>query len=143
MTANQNRGWNAYSSVISNQPGGKLVIESGLIEHLGGTDMAYAIDNLTNGKGSYAETIVNGGTIKSTYRAIRQFLNSVTGSNELYVYAGSKIEGTNKSIWSQNANNKANIGKLVVEEGAELKGDVMLSASNAPVDAPLGTIATP
>ena len=132
-SAKNNRGWNAYSSVLSNQRGTLTVNEGVVVEHLGGTDMAYGIDNLTNTGAQPAVTVVNGATVKSTYRAIRQFLNSVTGSNELYVYAGSKIEGTNKSIWSQNASNKANIGKLVVEEGAELKGDVMLSASNAPV----------
>ena len=132
-SAKQNRGWNAFSSVLSNQRGTLTVNEGVVVEHLGGTDMAYGIDNLTNTGAQPAVTVVNGATVKSTYRAIRQFLNSVTGSNELYVYEGSKIEGTNKSIWSQNANNKANIGKLVVEEGAELKGDVMLSASNAPV----------
>ena len=132
-SAKNNRGWNAFSSVLSNQRGTLTVNEGVVVEHLGGTDMAYGIDNLTNTGAQPAVTVVNGATVKSTYRAIRQFLNSVTGSNELYVYAGSKIEGTNKSIWSQNANTKANIGKLVVEEGAELKGDVMLSASNAPV----------
>ena len=56
LTATNNRGWNAYSSVISNTVGGKLIVENGTIEHLGGTDMAYGIDNLTNGKGTYAET---------------------------------------------------------------------------------------
>ena len=127
LTAKQNRGWNAYSSVISNQPGGKLIIESGLIEHLGGTDMAYAIDNLTNGKGTYAETIVNGGTIKSTYRAVRQFLNGVEAQNILTVNGG-VIEGTNKSIWMQDPSKNANTGKLTVE-GGELKGDVYLTVT--------------
>ena len=82
--------------------------------------MAYGIDNLTNTGAQPAVTIVNGATIKSTYRAIRQFLNSTMANNELYVYKGSKIEGTNKSIWSQNANANANPGKTVVEAGAEL-----------------------
>ena len=132
-SANNNRGWNAFSSVLSNQRGTLTVNEGVVVEHLGGTDMAYGIDNLTNTGAQPAVTVVNGATVKSTYRAIRQFLNSVTGSNELYVYAGSKIEGTNKSIWSQNASSSANSGKTVVEAGAELKGDVMLSASNAPV----------
>ena len=130
-TASNDRDWNAYSSVISNQTGTLIVNEGVVIEHFGGTDMAYGIDNLTNTGAQPAVTIVNGATVKSTYRAIRQFLNSTKANNELYVNKGSKIEGTNKSIWSQNANSKANPGKTVVEAGAELKGDVMLSASSA------------
>ena len=125
LKATENRGWNAYSSVISNSVGGKLIVEGGLIEHLGGTDMAYAIDNLTNGKGTYAETIINGGTIKSTYRAVRQFLNGVEAQNILTVNGGT-IEGDNKSIWMQDPSAKANTGKLFVAADAQLKGDVYL-----------------
>ena len=125
LTATNNRGWNAYSSVISNTVGGKLTVENGTIEHLGGTDMAYGIDNLTNGKGTYAETVVNGGTVKSTYRAIRQFLNGVEAQNILTVNGGT-IEGANKSIWMQDPSKNANTGTLTVGENAELKGDVYL-----------------
>ena len=124
LTATNNRGWNAYSSVISNQRG-KLTVNGGTIEHLGGTDMAYAIDNLTNGKGTYAETIINGGTVKSTYRAIRQFLNGTEAQNILTVNAGT-IEGANKSIWMQDASKNANSGSLTVADKAVLKGDVYL-----------------
>ena len=124
LTATNNRGWNAYSSVISNQRG-KLTVNGGTIEHLGGTDMAYAIDNLTNGKGTYAETIINGGTLKSTYRAIRQFLNGTEAQNILTVNAGT-IEGANKSIWMQDASKNANSGSLTVADKAVLKGDVYL-----------------
>ncbi len=124
LTATNNRGWNAYSSVISNQRG-KLTVNGGTIEHLGGTDMAYGIDNLTNGKGTYAETVVNGGTIKSTYRAIRQFLNGVEAQNILTVNGGT-IEGMNKSIWMQDPSANANSGTLTVGENATLIGDVYL-----------------
>ena len=124
LTATKNRGWNAYSSVISNQRG-EFVLNGGTIEHLGGTDMAYGIDNLTNGKGTKAVTTINGGTVKSTYRAVRQFLNGTEAFNELYVNGGT-IEGANKSIWMQDTNKSANPGKLVVAEGAQLKGDVYL-----------------
>ena len=125
LTAINNRGWNAYSSVISNNPGGKLIVLGGTIEHLGGTDMAYGIDNLTNGKGTYAETIIYGGTIKSTYRAIRQFLNGIAAQNILTVNGGT-IQGSNKSIWMQDPSKNANTGKLTVSDKAALKGDVYL-----------------
>ena len=127
LKAENNRGWNAYSSVISNTVGGNLVVENATIEHLGGADMAYGIDNLTNGKGTSAvTTIKNGAVIKSTYRAVRQFLNGIEATNELYVEAGAVVKGENKSIWMQDPSAKANTGKLVVAEGATLYGDVYL-----------------
>ena len=125
LSATENRGWNAYSSVISNQPGGVLVVNGGTIEHLGGTDMAYGIDNLTNGKGTSAVATINGGHIKSTYRAIRQFLNGIEATNSLTVNGGI-IEGANKSIWMQDPSANANTGDLTVTADAELKGDVYL-----------------
>ena len=127
LSATTNRNWNASSVVVANNPGGNLVVESGIIEHLGGTDMAYAVDNLTNGKGTYAVTTIEKATIKSTYRAVRQFLNGVEATNELYVKAGAVIDGTNnKSIFFHDPSKNANTGKLVVEQGAQLKGDVYL-----------------
>ena len=126
LTATQDRGWNAFSSVISNTVGGKLTVNGGTIEHLGGTDMAYGIDNLTNGKGTYAETEINGGTVKSTYRAIRMFLNGIEAQNILTVNGGT-IEGANKSIWMQDPSANANTGNLYVGEKAVLNGDVYLT----------------
>lgn len=124
LTSTNNRGWKAYSSVISNQRG-KLTVNGGIIEHLGGTDMAYGIDNLTNGKGTYAETVINGGTVKSTYRAIRQFLNGVEAQNILTINGGA-IEGANKSVWMQDPSKNANTGTLTVGANAQLIGDVYL-----------------
>ncbi|MBO7188823.1 MAG: hypothetical protein J6V31_04485 [Tidjanibacter sp.] len=126
VEATINSGWARYSAVIANVVGGNLTVENVNIEHLGGTDMAYGIDNLTNGKGTYAVTTIDNSTVKSPYRAVRQFLNGIEATNELYVKAGSTLEGTNKSIFFHDPSTHANSGKLVVEEGAELKGDVYL-----------------
>lgn len=127
LKATINSGWNRYSAVIANTVGGNLTIEGNIVlEHLGGTDMAYGIDNLTNGKGTYAVTTINGATVKSPYRAVRQFLNGIEATNELHVKAGSVLEGVNKSIFFHDPSAKANTGKLVVEEGAQLNGDVYL-----------------
>lgn len=136
LTATNNRGWNAYSSVISNTVGGKLIVESGTIKHLGGTDMAYGIDNLTNGKGTYAETIINGGTIKSTYRAIRMFLNGVEAQNILTVKGGT-VEGANKAIWMQDPSKNANTGDLTVTKGATINGDVYLTVTEGSTEWPV------
>ena len=126
VMATINSGWNRYSAVIANTVGGNLTVNNVNIEHLGGTDMAYGIDNLTNGKGTYAVTTIENANIKSTYRAVRQFLNGTEATNELYVKAGSVLEGPNKSIFFHDPSKSANSGKLVVEEGAQLKGDVYL-----------------
>ena len=135
LTATQDRDWNAYSSVISNQRG-KLTVNGGTIEHLGGTDMAYGIDNLTNGTGTYAETIVNGGTVKSTYRAIRQFLNGTKAQNILTVNGGT-IEGANKSIWMQDPSTNANSGTLTVSDEATLVGNVYLYVTSGSTEWPV------
>ena len=126
VEATVDRDWNAYSAVIANTVGGNLTVENVTLEHKGGTDMAYGIDNLTNGKGTYAVTTIKNSTVKSNYRAVRQFLNGVEATNEMYVEAGAILEGANKSIFFHDPSNKANTGKLVVAEGAQLKGDVYL-----------------
>ncbi len=136
LVATNNREFNNYSSVISNTVGGKLIVESGTLEHLGGTDMAYGIDNLTNGKGTYAETVINGGTVKSTYRAIRQFLNGVEAQNILTINGGT-IEGTNKSVWMQDPSKNANTGALTIGENATIKGDVYLTVTKDSTEWPV------
>lgn len=127
VKATINSGWSRYSAVIANTVEGNLTVERNVVlEHLGGTDMAYGIDNLTNGKGTYAVTTINGATVKSPYRAVRQFLNGIEATNELYVKAGSELRGDNKSIFFHDPSKNANTGKLVVESGAKLYGDVYL-----------------
>ena len=129
LTATQNSGWNRYSAVISNNPGAELTVNEGVvIKHLGGTDMAYGIDALTNGNLGAVKTTINGATVVSTYRAVRQFLNSDSTQNELVVKAGTVLEstGNNKSIFFHDPSTKANLGKLTVEEGAQLNDDVYL-----------------
>ena len=138
VKATINSGWNRRSAVVSNVPGGNLTVEEGVvIEHLGGTDMAYGIDNLTNGKGTYAVTTINGATIKSTYSAIRQFLNGIEATNELYVKKGSTLISPNRSIFFQDPSANANTGKLVVESDASVTGDVRLSVTEGSTEWPV------
>ena len=138
VKATINSGWSRYSAVIANTVGGNLTVEGNVVlEHLGGTDMAYGIDNLTNGKGTYAVTTINGATVKSPYRAVRQFLNGIEATNELYVKAGSELRGDNKSIFFHDPSKNANTGKLVVESGAELYGDVYLFVTEGSTEWPV------
>ena len=138
LSATNDNGWDRYSSVVSNNPGGNLTVnEDVTIEHLGGTAMSYGIDNLTNGKGTYAVTTVNGATIKSTYRAARQFLNGIEATNELYVKAGSKLDSDNYAIFFQDPSKNANTGKLVIEEGAEVYNNVYLFVTEGSTEWPV------
>lgn len=140
LTATVNSGWGRYSAVISNNPGAELTVNKGVvIKHLGGTDMAYGIDALTNGNLGAVKTTINGATVESTYRAVRQFLNSDSMQNELVVKAGTKLYGArgNKSIFFHDPSAKANLGKLVVEEGALLYGDVYLFVTEGSTEWPV------
>ncbi|MBR5585054.1 MAG: FimB/Mfa2 family fimbrial subunit [Alistipes sp.] len=140
LTATQDSGWNRYSAVISNNPGAELTVNEGVvIEHRGGTDMAYGIDALTNNNLGAVKTTINGATVVSTYRAVRQFLNSDSTQNELVVKAGTALYGArgNKSIFFHDPSTKANLGKLVVEEGAMLYGDVYLFVTEGSTEWPV------
>ncbi len=112
LKATINSGWNRYSAVIANNQG-TLTIEGGTIQHLGGTDMAYGIDNLTNGGTTPATLNVKGGTISSTYRAIRQFANGDSALNTLNITGGT-INGT---VWLQSPNAKENMAELSITGG--------------------------
>ena len=140
LKATNDREWNAYSSVISAQPGSTLTVGAGVeIEHLGGTAMAYGIDVLTNGKGTTVEVVIDGATVKSTYRPVRQFLNGIEATNNLTVKEGSVIKSMNgnKAIWMQDPSANANTGSLVVEERAELYGNVFLSVTAGSTEWPV------
>ncbi len=137
VEATINSGWNRYSAVIANNPGGNLTVKGVTLEHLGGTDMAYGIDNLTNGKGTVAVTTIEGATVKSTYRAVRQFLNGVEATNELYVKTGTTLRGDNNAIFFHDPSKNANTGKLVVEEDAALYGNVYLFVTEGSTEWPV------
>ena len=116
LSATQDRGWNAYSSVLSNSVGGNLTVLGGTFEHTGGTDMAYALDNLTNGKGTQAVAVIEDGELISSYRAIRQFANGIEATNDVTIKNG-LIKGTSNAIWIQNPSDKNNSASLTVTGG--------------------------
>ncbi len=136
LSATNDNGWSRYSSVVSNNPGGNLTVnEDVTIEHLGGTAMSYGIDNLTNGKGTSAITYINGATVKSKYIAVRQFLNGVEATNELYVNSG-ELDGK-YTIYFQDPSENANTGKLVVEADAALNSSVYLGVTEGSTEWPV------
>ena len=108
LTAAVNREWNALSAVIMNR-GGKLTVESGEYNHLGGTSMAFALDNSGNSFGdTYA--YINGGTLTSTYTGIRMrmadtTLNGDPGNGIVYLsITGGFVYGENRGVWGHVTN---------------------------------------
>ena len=106
LVATNNRGWGAYSEIIHNR-GGVVTINGGTLEHLGGTDMAFVVDNSANYYGD-ATLTVNGGSLISTYTAIRMYMSndhvggtSIVEINDGYIYGGSR------GIWGQVPSNAA------------------------------------
>ncbi len=114
LEATTNRYWNASSSIVSNSAG-TLTITSVTLEHLGGTDMAYAIDN--NSTLGLTTLNVDGGKITSPYRAIRQFQNSL--QDNVVVVNGGTISAR-AGIWMQqpSTNDKAQLGTLTINDGS-------------------------
>ena len=112
LTATNERNWSSSSVVIANEQG-TLTVEGGTIEHLGGTSMAYAIDNLTNGGGGDATTTITGGTINSTYFAVRQFANSTSCMNTVVIKDNADVA----YVWMQSPNNNVNTATTIISGG--------------------------
>ena len=112
---NNNFGWNAASSVIESNLSKVVVNDSVIIKHLGGTDMAYAIDSRTNGANTTAFVTINGGLIESPYRAIRGFCNS--GTNTVTINGGTVRSLKNSAIWMHDPSANNNKGILNIAGG--------------------------
>ncbi len=106
VSATTDRSWNALSAVISNL--GTVNVEGGMLQHLGGTAMAYGIDmrSVTNNN---IVTNITGGKVVSDYIGIRLFTNT-TYTNDLTV-SGGVVSGERLSVWiqSSSANDKAGV----------------------------------
>ena len=104
LTSTHNRAWNAMSAIFHNR-GGVLTIENGTFKNLGGTDMAYVVDNSGNHYGD-ATTNIYDGTLYSTYTAIRnrmeQNTHGASGKVYLNIYGGN-INGGTSAVWAQAA----------------------------------------
>ncbi len=111
LTAENDRSWNALSAVISNE-GGTLIVKNGKIEHLGGSAMAYGIDN--NSTLGETKVVVKGGTIASPYRGIRAFQNSKAKMNSV-VMEGGKIVAK-AGIWMHQSGADS-LGEVTVTGG--------------------------
>ena len=108
LTSTHNRAWNAMSAIFHNR-GGVLTIENGTFKNLGGTDMAYVVDNSGNHYGD-ATTNIYDGTLYSTYTAIRNRMeqneHGASGKVYLNIYGGN-IDGGTSAVWAQAASASA------------------------------------
>lgn len=117
-----NLGWNAYSSVISVQQASLTIKDGPVIKHLGGTNMVYAVDVLTNGGSGDASLTMNGGLLESPYRAIRLFANSTSCTVSVNISGGEVISTMNSAIWIQSSNSSINKAELSITGGV-ISGD--------------------
>ena len=143
LTATNERNWNSSSVVIANNQG-TLTVNGGAIEHLGGTSMAYGIDTLTNGNIGAATTTISGGSVDSTYFAVRQFANSATTMNTVVITGG--VVGY---VWMQSPNNNVNTATTTISGGmvdglcvSGVNADYTLSALVSAVGEVYGTMPT-
>lgn len=114
LKASTDRNWNAMSTIIENRAG-IVNIKGGTIKHLGGSDMAYAIDVNANSFGD-ATLNVSGGMLYSTYTAIRLFM-STSGTTYLNITDGN-IDGATSAIWAQAPESKTGqTGKITISDG--------------------------
>lgn len=108
LKATYNRAWDAMSAIFHNR-GGVLTIENGTFKNLGGTDMAYVVDNSGNHYGD-ATTNIYDGTLYSTYTAIRNRMeqneHGASGKVYLNIYGGN-IDGGTSAVWAQAASASA------------------------------------
>ncbi|MBR3796588.1 MAG: hypothetical protein IKK34_11295, partial [Clostridia bacterium] len=122
LTAATDRNWDKLSAIFHNR-GGVLTIENGTYKHLGGTDMAYVVDNSGNYHGE-ATTNIMGGELKSTYTAIRnrmeQNSHGASGTAILNI-SGGTIDGTTSAIWAQAAS---------ANESSPATGEINISGGN-------------
>ncbi len=97
-------GWGALSAVVSVEGGSVTVGEGVVLDHKGGTAMAYGIDvNTTLGE-SVAN--INGAIVKSSYIGVRIFNNHTTQQGIVNVNSG-VIDGVKRDIWVHNPSAKA------------------------------------
>ena len=95
-----NMGWNKLSSTLRIAGGSSSITinDAVIVEHTGGTDMAYAIDVYAS---SNAATVtMNGGALYSSYTAIRFFFPSATTTGSVNINAGA-LFGDSRDIWVQ------------------------------------------
>ncbi len=106
VSATTDRSWNALSAVISNL--GTVNVEGGMLQHLGGTAMAYGIDMRSVTLNNIV-TNITGGKVVSDYIGIRLFSHE-KNTNDLTV-SGGVVSGERLSVWIQsgNANSQASV----------------------------------
>ena len=110
-----NMGWGALSAVIRLEGSNSVlnIEDAVIVEHLGGTDMAFAIDSYATEK---ITINVNGGLISSVkYIGIRIFFPQSSTASRLNVNAGA-IKGASRSIWVQGAADES-LSYVVIANG--------------------------
>ncbi|MBR6801697.1 MAG: hypothetical protein IKM61_08100 [Eubacteriaceae bacterium] len=124
-----NFGWNACTEVFYVGFNGTLNIDNAVIENLGGSDMAYAVDvvNSTN-----TTLNITNSKIKSSYIPVRIF-NNGSGMNNVTI-KNSTLEGVSRAFWVHIYSDKDNGGKGVKDSTLNLNifgnGNTFIATKN-------------
>ena len=139
LTATNDRGWNAQSTIILNR-GGVLYVESGTYTHNGGSSMAFVVDNSGNSYGD-ATAYISGSTLTSSYIGIRNRMDTFgangggNGIPTLNISSGT-ISGK-YAVWGQVSSTSAkgivNVtgGTLTAAAG---KDAILIDEDSAPIE---------
>ena len=103
-----NMGWNALSATLRASNGSIVINDAVVVEHLGGTDMSYAIDVYASNNAN--SVTMNGGALSSTYIAIRWFYPTTSSTGTLNINAGI-VSGVKRDIWAQGST--ADLTKII------------------------------
>ena len=100
VSGSSNMGWNALSATIRIAGGSASVVinDAVVVEHTGGTDLAFAIDVYASGNA--ATVTMNGGALYSTYTAIRFFYPNDKTTGSININAGG-LFGESRDVWVQ------------------------------------------
>lgn len=140
LTATGNNfGWSLGSKVLELQSDSNVTINSGvLVQHFGGTDMAYGIDMLNSNGGQVLN--INGGLVRSNnYIGIRLFNNAQAENKVSTINVNDGIvEGPSRDIWVQNPSDKVFDANGVVNISDSYTFNMVYQSNYSGTDLPKG-----
>ena len=108
MTAAQNQGWNAMTTIFDITAGGTVNMDSVVAENKGGTDLNFVVH--MNNWGDDLTLNVENSTLKATYVPVRVF-NSGHSVNNVTI-ENTTLDGGSHSFWVHNYTTEDFGGKL-------------------------------
>lgn len=115
LSSTTDRDWTAMSTIFNMHAVGHLVVEGGNFINNGGSDMAFVVQLYGSSTAN-----ISGGTIESTYTAVRLFMAS--NSSTQVIVTGGNLAGGTSAIWAQSPNSVAGQEGVIEVSGGTLTG---------------------